>query len=43
MNREHLQEELIDLGAASDETKGIGIAVFDLESTLRSPYGLSDD
>ncbi len=43
MNSEHLQDELIDLGAASEETKGGAIGSFDVEGTLRPDAGLTDD
>jgi hypothetical protein len=43
MNGEHLQDELIDLGAASEATKGGAIGNFDVEGTLRPFYGLCED
>ncbi len=43
MNREHLQDELIDLGTVTEATKGVAIGGFDLEATLRPNAGLSDD
>lgn len=43
MNSEQLQDDLIDLGVASEETKGGAIGSFDVEGTLRPSAGLSDD
>jgi len=44
MNREHEQEDLIDLGAASTETKGGPFGVDDHHASLMPPEtGLSAD
>jgi hypothetical protein len=43
MNGEHLQDELIELGVASIETKGGPIGFEDSEATLRVKTGLTDD
>jgi len=43
MNRDHLQDDLIDLGAASVETKGGPIGFEDQERTLQPGAGLTDD
>lgn len=43
MNRHHLKSDgLIDLGAATTETQGIGVPLEDTEGQ-RSPPGLADD
>jgi hypothetical protein len=43
MYREDLQEDLIDLGTATEATKGVAIGLFDAEATLRPAFGLSED
>lgn len=43
MNREYLQDELIDLGAATAETRGGPIGFEDSERTFKVPLGLSAD
>lgn len=43
MNHEHNQDELIELGTATVETKGAFSGVPDSERTLQPIAGLSDD
>lgn len=43
MNREYLQDDLIDLGAATVETRGGPIGFEDEEGTLKVALGLTDD
>ena len=43
MNNQQHQDDLIDLGAASDETKGAGMYLFDQEGTKQIVAGLTDD
>ncbi len=43
MNREHSQDALIDLGKATEATKGTYFGGSDQEVTLRPIAGLSDD
>ena len=43
MNREHLQDDLIELGAATVETRGGPDGVEDEERTRHIPLGLTDD
>jgi hypothetical protein len=42
-NDEQRHDELVDLGAVADETKGIGSVPPDSEGGLRKSPGLSDD
>ena len=42
MNRDH-QDELIDLGAATIETRGGPIGLEDSERTFKVALGLTDD
>jgi predicted alpha/beta-fold hydrolase len=43
MNREHLNDDLIDLGVASVETKGGHVGFLDSDTTLQPSLGLMDD
>jgi hypothetical protein len=43
MNSEHRHDDLIELGAATIETKGGPIGFVDQERTLQPAAGLSDD
>ena len=43
MNYEHLLDELVDLGAATVETKGGPIGKEDQDRTFVQALGLSDD
>jgi hypothetical protein len=43
MNREHSENEFIELGAATKETRGGPIGFVDAERTLQPYPGLSDD
>ena len=43
MNREHLPDDLIELGAATVETRGGPIGVEDEERTLKPALGLTAD
>jgi hypothetical protein len=43
MNREHDNDDLIELGAASSETKGPSVGMDDSQGGLRPGAGLSDE
>lgn len=43
MNREDFEDELIDLGAVSEETKGPAVGHDDQNGGLILPLGLSDE
>lgn len=43
MNREHLDQDLLELGVVSADTKGILGAKEDFEGLQRVPAGLTDD
>jgi len=43
MNREHENDDLIDLGAASAETKGTPFGADDFKGSLIPVSGLSDE
>jgi hypothetical protein len=43
MKHDQLHDELVDLGAASVETKGGAVGIIDTEATLYRRPGLSDD
>jgi len=43
MNRDDYQQDLIDLGTATEETKGAALGIFDQEGTLYRPAALTDD
>ena len=43
MNREDIENDLIELGAVTEETKGGAIGFVDAERTLQPSLGLSDD
>lgn len=43
MNREHHQDDLIELGVASEETRGGPFGIEDAERTLKVPLGLTND
>ncbi len=43
MLNEHLQDELIDLGAATTETRGGPWGTMDFETSLKPFAGLADD
>jgi hypothetical protein len=43
MNREDNEQDVVDLGAVTEETKGGAIGFVDSERTLQPSLGLSDD
>jgi hypothetical protein len=43
MNREEHEDDLVELGKATGETKGGAIGFVDSERTLQPHLGLSDD
>lgn len=43
MNREDIDNDVIDLGAVSTETKGVFVGIDDSEAGLQPRTGLSDD
>ncbi|MGE5564312.1 MAG: benenodin family lasso peptide [Bacillota bacterium] len=43
MNCEDRKDDLVELGVASEETKGGSFAFVDTDRTLQPHYGLSDD
>lgn len=42
-NDEHRDDELIDLGAVTEETKGRLVGINDFEGGLQASLGLADD
>ena len=42
-NDENRDDELIDLGAVTQETKGKLVGIDDHEGGLQNPFGISDD
>lgn len=43
MNREDIEDDLVELGEVSEETRGGAIGFVDSERTLQPSLGLSDD
>lgn len=43
MNREDIEQDLVDLGAVTEETRGGPIGFVDAERTLQPSPGISDD
>lgn len=43
MKHEHLEDEIVEIGIASEETKGGPIGFEDAETTLQVKAGLTDD